>query len=285
MSADNAPPEALKSAGAKARPNDLPIRVASAAVMIVISVTAAWFGGVAWAVLAALVMAGVAYEWGRMISPNATLLWFRAFAAAICGVCFVMLPRAYEAVAAFGFFLTLFGWSKKAGFIAVIGTLYLAASGWALAGIRGSDEAGRTLLFGLFSICWATDSAAYAVGRAVGGPKLFPAISPNKTWSGSIGGTLAGIAAGIAYSQLSHTSLVSWAVIGWVLALACQGGDLLESLAKRYFGVKDASGVIPGHGGILDRLDGHLSAASALVFLILVIPGLKVALTCTPCAL
>jgi phosphatidate cytidylyltransferase len=279
MSAENAPPQILKSAAIKPKPNDLPIRVASAAVMIVISVTAAWFGGIGWAILAALVMAGVAYEWGRMISPDATLLWLRAILAAICGVCFVMLPRAYEAIAAFGFFLTLFGWSKKAGFLAVVGTLYLAASGWALAGLRGNDEAGRTLLFGLFAICWATDSAAYAFGRAIGGPKLFPAISPNKTWSGSIGGTAAGIGAGIAYSQISQTDLVSWALIGWALAVACQGGDLLESLAKRYFGVKDASGVIPGHGGVLDRLDGHLSAASALVFFILVFPGLKAALT------
>jgi phosphatidate cytidylyltransferase len=279
MSADNVTPQSLKSAGAKPKTNELAMRIASALVMISVSLSFAWFGGIGWAVLAAFVMGGVAYEWGRMISPQATLLWARAFLAAICGVCFVMLPRAYEAVAAFGFFLTLFGWSKKAGFWAVVGTLYLAASGWALAGLRGPDEAGRTLLFGLFSICWATDSAAYAVGRTFGGAKLFPAISPNKTWSGSIGGTIAGILAGMLYSQLSHTSLVHWAIIGWVLAVACQGGDLLESLAKRYFGVKDASGVIPGHGGILDRLDGHLSAASALVFLILVIPGLKAALS------
>jgi phosphatidate cytidylyltransferase len=279
MSADNAPQQALKSVGAKARPNELAIRFASAAVMIAVSLTAAWFGGIGWAILAALVMGGVAYEWGRMVSPDSTLLWLRAVAAATCGICFVMLPRAYEAIAAFGFFLTLLGWSKRAGFLAIVGTLYLAACGWALAGLRGPDEAGRTLLFGLFAICWATDSAAYAVGRAVGGPKLFPAISPNKTWSGSLGGTAAGIAAGCAYSFLSGTDLLSWALIGWVLAVACQGGDLLESLAKRHFGVKDASGVIPGHGGILDRLDGHLSAASALVFLVLVVPGLKAALT------
>ncbi len=279
MSADNITPQALASGTRKSRANDLPIRVASAVVMIVVSVSCAWFGGVGWAILAAFVMGAVAYEWGRMISPEATLLWLRAISAAFCGICFVMLPRTYEIIAAFGFFVTLLGWSKKAGFWAILGTMYLAASGWALAGIRGGDEVGRTLLFGLFSICWATDSAAYAVGRALGGPKLFPAISPNKTWSGSIGGTLAGIAAGILYSQLSHTNMMAWAIIGWVLAVACQGGDLLESLAKRYFGVKDASGVIPGHGGVLDRLDGHLSAASALVFLILVVPGLKAALT------
>lgn len=279
MSADNAPDGLTAPLGTKSRASDLPIRTVSALVMIAITLALAWFGGIGWALLAAFVMAGVAYEWGRMITPDATLLWARALAAAICGVCFVMLPRAFEAVAAVGFFFTLFGWSKKAGVWAIIGSLYLAASGWALAGLRGSEDAGRTLLFGLFAVCWATDSAAYAVGRFVGGPKLIPAISPNKTWSGSIGGTVAGICAGMLYSQLSGSSLAAWAIIGWILAVACQGGDLLESLAKRYFGIKDASGVIPGHGGILDRLDGHLSAASMLVFLMLVVPGLKAALT------
>jgi phosphatidate cytidylyltransferase len=277
MSTDEATPRTLK-VPPPSKTNDLTIRIVSAAVMIVVAVGAAWFGGFGWAILASFVMGCVAYEWGRMISPDSALLWLRALAAAICGFCFVMVPR-FEAFAAFGFFITLFGWSKKAGFWAVLGTLYLAASGWALAGIRGSDDMGRTLLFGLFAICWATDSAAYAVGRTVGGPKLFPAVSPNKTWSGSIGGTIAGIGAGMLYSFLSQTDLMAWAMIGWVLAIACQGGDLLESLAKRYFGVKDASSVIPGHGGVLDRLDGHLSAASTLVFLVLIVPGLKAALT------
>jgi phosphatidate cytidylyltransferase len=278
MSGNDALPLSLAKSGPVRQSNDLPIRVASAMVMIAISVTCAWFGGIGWAILAAFVMGGIAYEWGRMIAPTSTLLWVRAVIAAVCGLSFVLLPRAFEAIAAFGFFLTLMGWSKKAGFLAIMGTLYLAASGWALVGLRGGDEAGRTLLFGLFSVVWATDSAAYACGRAFGGPKLFPAISPNKTWSGSFGGTLAGIAAGLLYAHLAHASFAAWAIVGWVLALACQGGDLLESLAKRYFGVKDASGVIPGHGGILDRLDGHLSAASTLVFLILVLPGLKAAL-------
>jgi phosphatidate cytidylyltransferase len=85
--------------------------------------------------------------------------------------------------------------------------------------------------------------------------------------------------AGVVYAKVSHTDVAAWALIGWVLAVACQGGDLLESLAKRYFGVKDASSMIPGHGGILDRLDGHLSAASALVLLVLIVPGLRAALT------
>jgi phosphatidate cytidylyltransferase len=279
MSAENAPHHLIAPEANKSRASDLPVRFGSAMVMIAVTLGLAWFGGIGWALLAAFVMGGVAYEWGRMISPDATLLWARALAAAICGVCFVMLPRNFEIIAAIGFFFTLFGWSKRAGVWALVGTLYLAACGWALAGLRGNDVDGRTLLFGLFAVCWATDSAAYGVGRFLGGPKLFPAISPNKTWSGSIGGTLAGIAAGCLYAMISGGNLAAWAVVGWLLAVACQGGDLLESLAKRHFGVKDASGVIPGHGGILDRLDGHFSAASVLVLLVLVVPGLKAALT------
>jgi phosphatidate cytidylyltransferase len=112
----------------------------------------------------------------------------------------------------------------------------------------------------------------------MGGPKLFPAISPNKTWSGSLGATGAGIVAGILFALATQTDVMAWACVGAVLALACQGGDLVESLAKRHFGVKDASRFIPGHGGILDRLDGHLAAACALVFLMMLVPDLKLAL-------
>jgi phosphatidate cytidylyltransferase len=279
MSTHNSPQGLVSSPPRKSRAHDLPTRVGSAIVMIAVTLVLAWYGSFGWALLAAFVMGGVAYEWGRMIDPNATLLWARALAAAICGFCFVMMPRAFEVVAAVGFFFTLFGWSKRAGVWALVGSVYLAACGWALAGLRGGDVDGRTLLFGLFAICWATDSAAYGVGRVLGGPKLFPIISPNKTWSGSLGGTFAGIAAGALYALISGGNLAAWVVVGWVLAVACQSGDLLESLAKRHFGIKDASGVIPGHGGILDRLDGHLSAASVFVLLLLIVPRLKAALT------
>lgn len=247
--------------------------------MVVFSLACAWFGGIGWALLAATVMAALAFEWGRMICPKAQDLVPRSLLAALCGLCFVLLPRNYEALAAFGFFLTLVRSPKEFGFLAMTGSVYLALSGWALAGLRGQDETGRALMFGLFAIVWATDSMAYLVGRVVGGPKLFPIISPNKTWSGSLGGTGAGIAAGYLYGLISGADPLMWALVGWFLAVIAQGGDLLESLAKRYYGVKDASGVIPGHGGVLDRLDGHLAAALAFVALLLLVPGLRATLT------
>jgi phosphatidate cytidylyltransferase len=260
---------------------DLWVRFVSALVMVALSLTGVWFGGIGWALLAATVMAAVAFEWGRMISPKAVDLVPRSLIAALCGLCFVLLPRSFEAVAAFGFFLTLVRSPREFGWLAMAGSIYLALSGWALAGLRGQDDIGRSLMFGLFAIVWSTDSMAYLVGRVVGGPKLFPLISPNKTWSGSIGGTAAGILAGGLYGLFAGANPIAWALVGWLLAVVSQGGDLLESLAKRHYGVKDASGVIPGHGGVLDRLDGHLAAALGFVAILLAIPGLHAMLTAT----
>ena len=259
--------------------SDLRVRFVSAMIMVALSLTGAWFGGIGWALLAASIMAALAFEWGRMIAPKAVDLVPRSLIAALCGLCFVLLPRNFEALAALGFFLTLARSPRQFGWLAMAGSIYLALSGWALAGLRGQDEIGRSLMFGLFAIVWSTDSMAYLVGRVVGGPKLFPLISPNKTWSGSLGGTGAGILAGGLYGLLAGTNPIAWALVGWLLAVLSQGGDLLESLAKRHYGVKDASGVIPGHGGVLDRLDGHLAAALAFVAILLALPGLRAMLT------
>jgi phosphatidate cytidylyltransferase len=115
---------------------------------------------------------------------------------------------------------------------------------------------------------WTTDTAAYFVGRTVGGPKLWPRVSPKKTWSGAIGGTLAATALGAVVIQHSTTTaLVPIVVVGVVLSVVSQAGDLFESAVKRQFGVKDASNLIPGHGGVMDRLDGFLFAAVAAALL------------------
>ena len=116
----------------------------------------------------------------------------------------------------------------------------------------------------LFVIVWLTDIAAYFVGRAVGGPKLMPRVSPNKTWSGAIGGTLAGVVGGVVVArQFGIGSLAAAAVVALVLSVVSQAGDLVESAIKRQFNAKDASQLIPGHGGLMDRLDGFVAAAVA----------------------
>jgi phosphatidate cytidylyltransferase len=142
------------------------------------------------------------------------------------------------------------------------GVPYLGFPLIALVLLRDDPVHGLSLLLFLVLVIWANDIAAYAVGRAVKGPKLAPRISPNKTWSGSIGGVVFG--AGVASAAAAVLSLghpATMAVIGSVLGIAGQIGDLFESFVKRRFKVKDSGGLIPGHGGMLDRVDSILTGA------------------------
>ena len=154
---------------------------------------------------------------------------------------------------------------------ASIGTLWIGTASAALLWLAADPLTGRATLLWLFALVWATDSAAYAVGRWVGGPRLAPRWSPKKTWSGALGGiAAAGLVGAITAKILgiSMLSPVSWVSMG--LSVAVLFGDLAESAAKRRFGVKDTSGLIPGHGGLLDRLDGMLAALAAAAALALV---------------
>jgi len=131
--------------------------------------------------------------------------------------------------------------------------------------LRGDDPVGRDTLFWLLLLVWATDIGAYAAGRLIGGPLLLPVVSPKKTWAGLVGGVvsagLVGLGVGLALS-LPHPAWL--AVASGVLAVVAQAGDLMESWVKRRWGVKDSSNIIPGHGGLLDRVDGLLAAALAV---------------------
>ncbi|HXP12806.1 MAG TPA: phosphatidate cytidylyltransferase, partial [Stellaceae bacterium] len=118
--------------------------------------------------------------------------------------------------------------------------------------------------FWLLALVWASDIAAYAVGRALGGPKLAPRLSPNKTWAGFFGGLAGAGLVGVASASITHAPAALLLPVSLALGLAAQAGDLLESLAKRHYGVKDAGQLIPGHGGLLDRIDSLLAAALAL---------------------
>jgi phosphatidate cytidylyltransferase len=130
--------------------------------------------------------------------------------------------------------------------------------------LRHDASFGFAAILFLFVIVWLTDITAYFVGRAVGGPKLMPRVSPNKTWSGAIGGTAAAVAGGvIVASQFDVGGLVATGLVAFVLSVISQAGDLLESAVKRRFNAKDASQLIPGHGGLMDRLDGFVTAAIA----------------------
>jgi phosphatidate cytidylyltransferase len=142
--------------------------------------------------------------------------------------------------------------------------VYAAALMIAPAVLRGEAALGFAAIIFVFAITWLTDIVAYFVGRALGGPKLLRQISPNKTWSGAIGGSLAGVLGGVlAAMAFGLENLVASATIALGLSVVSQIGDLMESAIKRTFGAKDASGLIPGHGGLMDRLDGFVAAVVA----------------------
>ena len=128
--------------------------------------------------------------------------------------------------------------------------------------LRADAQLGFLAMVLLFAIVWTTDILGYFAGRAIGGPKLLPAISPKKTWSGAIAGTLgAMIVAVLVAGFFGSFNRAALAVIALLLSVVAQLGDLLESWVKRQFGAKDASQLIPGHGGVMDRLDGFWAAA------------------------
>lgn len=180
-------------------------------------------------------------------------------------------------IAALGEF-ALAGWWLATGAMAalVVGSLgRRAASPWPAVGIgylgcailafqllRQDPQYGREIILWLIAVVWATDIMAFATGKLVGGPKLAPMVSPNKTWSGLAGGVAAAAAVGaLAAYLIEERSMVGLALFSATVALAAQAGDLWESSLKRRFGAKDAGQIIPGHGGLLDRVDGLLAAS------------------------
>lgn len=152
----------------------------------------------------------------------------------------------------------------KPGFIAwgLGGVAYAAALFFSVVSLRSSAEFGLVAILFLFAVVWLTDIAAYFAGRAIGGPKLAPRISPKKTWSGLAGGLVGGVGAGLALlAAFGVQPRLAHALVALGLALAAVAGDLFESAFKRRFAVKDSGHLIPGHGGFMDRLDGFIAAA------------------------
>ncbi len=208
------------------------VRLASGLVLLPIGIGAIWLGGPLWVACLSVVVAGLAVEW--------VLLW-RA-----------RLPP------------------RPDGAVLLLGLAYIGLAWPSLFLLRGGPAGLANVLF-VMVVVWAGDIGAYIAGRAVGGPKLAPSISPGKTWSGAVGGTLCAVLAGLAVARM-HLPVAGLLAFG--LSVMAQLGDLLESAVKRRFGAKDSGRIIPGHGGLLDRLDGVLAAAPAgLAVSLMVGPG------------
>ncbi len=253
------------------------IRAGSAMILLPVTLLCAVLGGVWFTLLVAIATAAMVREWVRMSDANARIY---AYAFAMTGM---MLPVFF----AYGghwrwaiftlFLVTLVSALERARrgrpWRAVGGLLYIGLAVLAILFLRNSADGVWRLLY-LFAVVWAADSAAYIFGSQIRGPKLWPAISPNKTWSGFAAGLIAGTLAGSLTVRLAGFEVgVELEVLSATLAVISVGGDLLSSWLKRRFGVKDTGTSIPGHGGVLDRLDALLAAAMALAAFILFMPG------------
>lgn len=254
-----------RPAGAFSDP-DLAKRIASALVLIPVAIGTAWLGGWTFALFWLAAAAAVLWEWNRLVLPGAKPVLFAGELAALAAA-LVLLHQFLNP----GFTLVALGAGAGVALAlspdgrsrwAIAGLLYAAAVVLGPTVLRDGGTLGFVAILWLFALVWGTDVAAYFAGRAIGGPKLWPRLSPKKTWSGFIGGTLAGTALALLVVAVAGVRIgLPLAVVTWVVAVASQGGDLLESAVKRRFAAKDAGAIIPGHGGVMDRLDGFLVAA------------------------
>ena len=220
-----APPASNPTADSAGR-GGLRTRVISALVLAPVALGATYLGGAAFNGMLLIVVALMAYEWNRICRGAS---------------------------------------SRKRPLWLAAGLVYIAVPCIAMSWLRATPETGLAIILWLLAVIWATDIGAYFAGRGIGGPKLAPRISPKKTWAGLAGGMIAaGVVGAVAAAVLDLPDSLELIAFSMTLAVVAQGGDLAESAVKRHFKVKDSGTIIPGHGGLLDRLDGLLTAAPAV---------------------
>jgi phosphatidate cytidylyltransferase len=272
------PDPATPSDTAARRGTELVLRVASALVLAPLAIATAVVGNWPFQVFWGLAAIGVFWEWSTLVAGKEHRPVVMVGAAAVGLACLLASNDCLwgaAAVIALGPLATApLAPQGRRGWVAG-GIPYAAAIGVASIALRADEGGGLTAMLFLFAIVWSTDIAAYFVGRLVGGPKLLPRVSPKKTWSGALGGLAAAVLAAITLAKLA--GLEPFALAGIAAALSClaQAGDLFESLLKRKFGAKDSSHLIPGHGGLMDRLDGFVFAAAAAVLVGILRGGLE----------
>ena len=247
-------------------PNNALVRVVSAAILAPLALAAAWVGGLPFALFWGLAAFGVWWEWCALVAVSAArLVMFTGVGALGLALALSATERYLAAI------IVIVLGAVATNVVAPAGRGVWVGAGMIYAGsllvapliLRHQAEWGFIAIVFLFGVVWATDIFAYYFGRLVGGPKLMPTVSPNKTWSGAIAGTCAAMMVGWTVAAVVSPAHALYAALaGLVLSVASQGGDLFESAVKRRFGVKDASQLIPGHGGLMDRLDGFIVAAT-----------------------
>jgi phosphatidate cytidylyltransferase len=265
--------------------SSLQLRIISAAVLIPIVLVALYVGGVVWNLLVAIFGAQMINEWCRISARRPQPEKLRTFRDPLRGI-EEDVPTSFVTIGLVLFALYGGAWinwwiglavamlctalftttrNKSATLWFVLGIPYVAVPCAAIIWLRADPTIGLQQIFWIVAMVIAADTGAYIAGRSIGGPKLAPRISPNKTWAG-LGGAVvsAAVVGAITAAILGRPSLVPLTAVSAGLAIVEQAGDLAESAFKRHFGVKDASNIIPGHGGALDRVDGLIAVAAAV---------------------
>lgn len=247
---------------------DWTVRLISGLIMAAAAAGIIFAGQIPFYVLVVLVAMLLSWEWGRLVRGTD----FDAIAGvhvAAAGASAILAALGWPALGVLmviiGAILTSLLSVGGHSFYSGAGVVYAGLPSIALIWLRSDAELGLLAILFLVLIVVTTDVGAFVAGRLLGGPKLWPRVSPNKTWSGLLGGVGASLVVGGLFSlALPASSAVRLALVGAVLAVVAQAGDLAESSLKRQFNVKDTSTLIPGHGGVMDRLDGLVAAALAV---------------------
>jgi phosphatidate cytidylyltransferase len=243
------------------------VRVLSAAVLAPLAIAAAYLGGWPFVLFWAGAAIGVWWEWTSLSAgPAAATVFGSGAGALVAAVVALAFGPLWASVACLGVGAALVAVLARAngGWRVAAGVFYAGAVVVAPVVLRRDPEFGLAAIIFLFAVVWATDILAYFAGRLIGGPKLAPRLSPKKTWSGALLGAGGAIIAAVVVARVGD--LGRWdkmALIGFALSCVSQAGDLFESAFKRRHGAKDAGRLIPGHGGLMDRLDGFIAAAAA----------------------
>ena len=261
--------EAAPAAPAEQGSRNLLMRVLAALVLAPIAIGIAWYGGWLWALLVTLASIGLYIEWlmivglareWRASAPGVASL-------AIAGICLIA-GRLDAALIVLGVGLVaVAALSPERRHWSAAGFCYAAAAELASVLVRKDPVHGFAALFLVLLVVWAADIGGYFAGRGIGGPKLWPRVSPKKTWAGAIGGFAGGLAVAGGFAVVGAGKAGPLLALAAFLSVISQLGDLFESAVKRRFDVKDSSQIIPGHGGLLDRLDGFVAAIAAAAIL------------------
>ena len=247
------------------RGSELALRVCSALVLVPLALATAYLGDWPFAVFWGVAALGVLWEWTSLVAGTDRRFVLMTGAASLAlALALVVsgLPLAAVIVLAISTLAAASLAPAERRLWIAGGIPYAGALGLAPIVLRSDREDGFLAVIFLFAVVWTTDIAAYFIGRAAGGPKLVPQVSPKKTWSGAIGGTLAAVVVALALAKTAALAgLFAIAMLAIVLSVFSQAGDVFESFLKRRFGAKDSSHLIPGHGGLMDRLDGFVTAS------------------------